>query len=120
MALSRARLSPGRGSRSDWLAHRFQRHVLVDGQDVGLVSIDFTTQDKPGTELWARPYFDPRTKELCLQGQDGQEVGPRKSLILCATGEQLRPLLHLARAEELIESIPGTFHSTLLTIDCDC
>lgn len=55
--------------------YQLRRHVVIGGQDLGPATVSFYTSTNMGG-LWVRPYFDPVTKELRLQGADGQDVGP--------------------------------------------
>lgn len=105
--MSKALSRPPRGNVAAHTVHDFRRRVVVGGQDLGMVAITFGTEDKPGTELWARPYFDPVAKELRIQASDGLDVGYSKTLFKCAACKYLRPFLYLACSEGLLEKIPG-------------
>lgn len=94
-------------SRSAITMCRFQRHVVIKGQDVGQAALAWLTQDRPSSEIWVRPYFDPATGEIRLQGKDGLDIGPRKHYIKCAADDGIRPILRLAHAEGLLDKLPG-------------
>lgn len=87
--------------------YRLRRHVLVAGQSVGHVLIAFNSPEPMPKDLSAPPYFDPVTKQLGLQGQDGRDIAPRKDLHHLASHARLRPLLQLAVAEGLLGYISG-------------
>lgn len=107
LILMTSNLWSGYGKQQPYYVFWIQRHVIIEGQSIGRLDMRFTTQDEPGTAMWVRPYFDLATKELRLQGKDGADTEFRKSLMQCATAKSLRPLLHLAHHEGLLDKVPG-------------
>lgn len=120
LILARAWRISAYGSSSAYVKYEFKRRVLVDGLDFGAAIISFRTKDEPGTSLLARPYFDPAAKEVRLHDRGGLDVGARKTLLDCASASALRPLLHLAHSEGLLDRVPGKLTCLFVLNPCDC
>ncbi|KAG8997386.1 hypothetical protein FRB93_000390 [Tulasnella sp. JGI-2019a] len=108
------RLSPHYRSTkgtSEWWA---MRHIMLNGKDLGIVQIWLRpTSIEENEEIWLRPYFDPTTRCLRLQRRDGSDYSYTRNLQRLAAYKYLRPFLHLAHGEGLLESIPDDRLSSL-------
>ncbi|KAG8997353.1 hypothetical protein FRB94_007708 [Tulasnella sp. JGI-2019a] len=96
--------------------HQVMRKVVVNNQVVGEVHIYIPRMMKQGPlePLWLRPYFDPEAKLLRFQLADGSDYPFSKPLASLAVGSCTRPLLYLAHAEGLIDSVPEDRLQTLV------
>lgn len=79
------------------------RVVLVNGQKIGSAQISLPA----GENEQLCPYFDPVTRTLRFRKRDGQDAPYSKELWHLAQRKEYQPLLYLAHAEGLIDSIPG-------------
>lgn len=101
--LSPIRIYNARNRGHIYQESRIYQHVPGIDHAVGLCFMkDLTLQDH-----WARPYFDPTSKELRLQDSQGHDMGVRKPAIQVAQSSKLRSFLELAILEGLLDSIPG-------------
>ncbi|KAG9028815.1 hypothetical protein FRB95_006042 [Tulasnella sp. JGI-2019a] len=100
----------GRSGRTNSLA---ARRVMLNGKDIGQVRIPFALSPllKEDEEIWLRPYFDPTARCLRLQRRDGSDYSYIRDVHTLAAHTYLRPILHLAHAEGLLESVPGKHQS---------
>lgn len=91
------------------VGYRITTHSVWNGQCLGRTGLTYSTKDPPGTVMWVRPYFDPATKEIRLQGRDGSDIATlrAKSLNHCAGFDDLRSVLRLAQLEGLLDKVPG-------------
>lgn len=86
-----------------------KRTVVINGERVGQAHIMTGSSEVE----WLCPYFDPTTHTLRLKQRDGNDHPKSWSIYNMASHSGLRPLLFLAKAEGLLEVIPGMYQIRL-------
>lgn len=86
--------------------HRAVRRTIILGNHhMGQAGIYLP----PGEDEWLCPYFDPVTRCLKFRKRDGQDAEAVLNLNRMAHSKRMHILLHMARAEGLLDKVPGGY-----------
>lgn len=85
------------------MSRQVQRSVKLNGKSLGYATISLPH----GEDVWLCPYFEPHSRTLKFRQEDGRDAGLFLNLSSMAQSKSLRYLLHVARAEGLLDKVPG-------------